>query len=72
MELVLAREDINTLNDFYDEVKKEKKAIRSNRISYLPPEASEEEKKQVDEHIQNVFENRRSAMRKSVMIEQVP
>lgn len=41
MELVLARENLNTLNDFYDEIKKEKARPRPNRLLYEPPTAEE-------------------------------
>ena len=37
MDLQLAREDLNTLNEFYDEVKAEPTNRRANRISYIPP-----------------------------------
>ena len=37
MELVLARENLNTLNDFYDEIKKEKSRPRPARLIYEPP-----------------------------------
>lgn len=36
MDLQLAREDLNTLNDFYDEIKAEPERRRANRVSYLP------------------------------------
>lgn len=43
MELVLARENLNVLNDFYNEIKKEKARPRPNRLpaantsTYEPP-----------------------------------
>lgn len=46
MDLSLAREDLNTLHEFYDEVKAEPSKQKSNRISILPPPtASDQEKK---------------------------
>ena len=68
MDMSLAREDLNTLHEFYDEVKAEKSKHRSNRISYIPPTASDQEKQASEQQIDQVFENRRSALRKSVMI----
>ena len=40
MDLHLAREDMNTLNEFYDEIKAEPALQRANRISYIPPNAT--------------------------------
>lgn len=44
MELMLAREDLKTLSDFYDEIKAEKSsfmalASQQNLMSYVPPDA---------------------------------
>lgn len=44
MELMLAREDMKTLKDFYDEIKAEKsaymaKARTQNRMSFVAPHA---------------------------------
>lgn len=45
MDLMLAREDLRTLDDLYNEVKLESSAQRkNNRISYVPPSASPVEK----------------------------
>ena len=41
MDLELTREDMKTLEDFYDEIKKEPKAIRQHRASYIPSDADE-------------------------------
>ena len=52
LELMLAREDMRTLNDFYDEIKAEKSSFmatarQQNRMSvaastYVPPDAAGE------------------------------
>ena len=65
----MAREDLNTLNDFYDEIKAEPERRRANRISYLPT-ATTEQKVKSEAEINQVFENRRSAIRKSVLLPQ--
>ena len=41
MDLHLAREDMNTLNEFYDEIKAEPALQRANRMSYIPPNATQ-------------------------------
>ena len=51
MELSLAREDLTTLHEFYDEIKAEKSSFmatarQQNRISYMPPDAVESDRKQ--------------------------
>ena len=51
MDMSLAREDLNTLHEFYDEVKAEKSKHRSNRISYIPPTASDQEKQASEQQI---------------------
>ena len=49
MDLHLAREDMNTLNDFYDEIKAEPALQRANRISYYPRNST---LKEVENHEQ--------------------
>ena len=44
---MMAREDMTTLSDFYDEIKAEKSAVvdnarQSNRRSFTPPETTAE------------------------------
>ena len=51
MDLSLAREDLNTLHEFYDEVKAEPSRERSNRVSYIPPTDTEPVKQVTEQQI---------------------
>lgn len=49
---MLAREDLRTLDDLYNEVKLEPSAQKkNNRISYVPPSATSVEKQQSEQQI---------------------
>jgi len=48
----MAREDLNTLHDFYEEVKQEpSKQTKANRMSFVPPSATATEKEQSEKQI---------------------
>ena len=70
MDLHLAREDMNTLNEFYDEIKAEPALQRANRISYIPPNATQKQIENSEQEIQTVFEDNRQRVRASVMLSQ--
>ena len=70
MDLHLAREDMNTLNEFYDEIKAEPALQRANRISYIPPNATKNQIENSEKEIQSVFEDNRQKVRASVMLTQ--
>lgn len=42
MDMIMAREDLRTLHEFYDEIKAESTKQRVNRLSYLPPDATDQ------------------------------
>ena len=65
----MAREDMTTLKDFYDEIKAEKSAVinRSDSLYKITaPDATEEERQQQATRIENEFEARRSTLRQSI------
>ena len=69
MELIMAREDMTTLKEFYDEIKAEKSAVinrQSSLYRFTAPEATEEERQQQATRIENEFEARRSTLRQSI------
>ena len=73
---MMAREDMTTLSDFYDEIKAEKSAVvdnarQSNRRSFTPPETTAEARQQQAAQIENEFEARRSVLRQSIQLQQL-
>ena len=50
---------MKTLEDFYDGIKKEPKAIRQHRASYIPSDADESMREQAKQQVEDEFERRR-------------
>ena len=56
----LARENLNTLSDFYDEIKKEKARAKSSQLIYEPPRPDEPNEPSADKAtVEAVFEQKR-------------